>query len=186
MNSKIAQCMVDSTDSMIYRQHDCCSLCTRILCGLCPIWPRGLFRRCPVSYPGTFHPLSYFHSHSRMQTKPSPGLWSGPLLPMFAAFGGNWGVGRGLGQPRWADSLGTGCPQQLCPLPSPVWTQERMWPLVFAPSPPQLLREYLRCPTGGWLGIAVSAWARQPESRQAPWHWNEVNQGWIPGRAAAD
>ena len=51
---------------------------------------------------------------------------------------------------------------------------------------PQLLREHLRCPAGGWLRIAVSAWVRQLESRQAPWHWNEVNRGWIPGRAAAD
>lgn len=34
----------------------------------------------------------------------------------------------------------------------------------------------------GWSQIAVSAWVRQPGSRQAPWHRNEVSQGWIPGR----
>lgn len=38
----------------------------------------------------------------------------------------------------------------------------------------------------GWSRIAVSAWARQSGSRQAPRHQNEVSQGWIPGRAAAD
>lgn len=52
-------------------------------------------------------------------------------------------------------------------------------------SHPQLLREHLGCPRRGWSGTAASAWARQPGSRQAPGYQNEVNQGWIPGRAAA-
>lgn len=44
----------------------------------------------------------------------------------------------------------------------------------------------LGVPLRGWSRTAASAWVRPPGSHQAPWHWSEVSQGWIPGRAAAD
>lgn len=53
-------------------------------------------------------------------------------------------------------------------------------------STPSCSGSTLGVPLRGRARIAVSAWARQPGSRQAPRPQNEVSQGWIPGRAAAD
>lgn len=59
-------------------------------------------------------------------------------------------------------------------------------PCPLPPFHPSCLGSTLGVLPRGRCRIAASAWARQPGSRQAPRHWNEVSQEWIPGRATAD